>query len=563
MKRTLLLATLFLLPTVLFGETTQRYMVATRHPFAGRLAPLMQTIEGGADSAIPERNLTAFHIVNGFAADLTAEEAATLRKSPEVTMVYVAPERHAYALPKPATEELRNPNGQTTTYGINLVDAPGAWVAGRGEGINVAVLDTGIDLNHPDLKALIAGGYNTYNKTDVAQDDHYHGTHCAGTIAAIDNGIGVVGVAPNAKLWAVKVLDSKGSGRLDNVLGGIQFVVDKKAAIGGNWIISMSLGSVDSDPLEAAAVAKAIDAGILVVAASGNDSTSTQVAPVGFPAGYPGVVAVGAVDSSSRIADFSNQGAEVLLSAPGVDVLSTVPVGKGVFSVVQNGDQNIDAPALTGSKTGTVTGKFVDCGLGHVGEFPSSVRGNIALIKRGDITFNEKTKNALNAGAIAVVITNKDTSALAFTLISQNCDANGANCVDSPADLAFAWPVTVSISLADGNALRATPNATITVTNIRDDYEILSGTSMACPHVSGAAAVVWSLAPTATAEQIKNALTQTARDKGAAGKDDAYGFGIVDVLAAGKLLAPSKFGTGANPPPDVPPSGRRILRRPH
>jgi subtilisin family serine protease len=178
------------------------------------------------------------------------------------------------------------------------------------------------------------------------------------------------------------------------------------------------------------------------------------------------------------------------------------------------------------------------------------VSGKIALIQRGDITFNEKAKNAKLAGAIAVVIFNNERPYSGFTFI-------GAD----PTDATFAWPLAVGIDTADGEAIKADPDATITISYVSDDYGINSGTSMASPHVAGVAALIWSAAPGATASQVRLALTSTARDLGAAGVDSVYGSGLVSALEAGKMLAPERFGSPTVPPPNQPPSGRRILRR--
>lgn len=562
MKQPLLALTLLFIPAVLFAdEATHTYLVATRHPVAGpqgHRLPIMETDQFSDRARATEQD---FQHVNGFSAELTDAEAAALVTAPDVRYVERDGERHILNIGTNGTP--RNLNGQTTPYGINLVDAPEAWTATRGANVNVAIIDTGIDYTHPDLKDQFAGGFNEITKTSDPLDDNGHGTHVAGIIAAEDNNIGVVGVAPATHIWSVKVLGANGSGTTSNVIAGIDWVISKKAAVGGNWIISESLGSSDPSALEQEATNQAINNGIIVVAASGNDSTATLAAPVSYPAAYPGVLAIGAIDSASTIADFSNQGPELAFVAPGVDVLSTLPVGTGsIGEVTTDSGSTLDAPPLTGSARGTITSHFVYCNLGNPEDFPASVRGKIALIKRGTLTFHDKVKNALAAGAIGVIIFNKDTSSLNWTLITQTCDANGNNCKDNPADLTFAWPVTVGISLDDGTALLNNPNATVTIVDQKDDYGVLSGTSMATPHASGVVALVWSVAPNATPNQVINALTTTAHDLGAAGKDNVYGNGLLDATAAAKLLNPAAFGSGATPI-QHPSTGRPFLKRGH
>jgi serine protease len=539
MKRLLPLL-LLLAATTAFAQTaeTHRYLVATR-PGVHKPAAIDNTID------FDSRDTVAFHLVDGFAADLTDAEAAQLAKSPQVRWVERAAPRHALATP------LRNINGQTKPYGISEVHADTTWPVVKGDAINVVVMDTGVDYTHPDLRDQYAGGTTFIPKTTTPMDDNGHGTHVAGIALAEDNTLGVVGVAPHAKLWAVKVLGSDGSGNTGYELQGLQWVVDQKNKMGGNWVVNLSLGDTVSNALEQAAFQRAIDAGILIVAAAGNESTAATAAPIDYPAAYPGVLAIGAVDASSSIADFSCQGPQLALVAPGVDVLSTLPVGKGSIGYLNASGNTYGAPGLEGSAMGSLTSTFVDCGFGNPGDFPPSVKGHIALIHRGSITFAEKARNAVAAGASAVVIVNKDDSDLSFTLYRDGIAD----------DKTFAWPIVVAVSLADGNTLAKTPNAPITVTYRTDDYGVLSGTSMATPHAAGVAALVWSAAPNATAAQVTNALLVTAHDLGTSGFDPVYGHGLADAEAAARMLAPSLFGSGATPPP-APGlgTGRRILR---
>jgi subtilisin family serine protease len=585
MKRVVTFAVVCFLPIGLFAQT-RSVLVATRH--ASHLS--IRSLATSFDPSAPGRNYTQFQIVNGFAANLTDAEIASLRKSPEVLYVEDDVERHAFSAPAARSQALTPAPaavGQITPYGITDVAAPQAWVAGRGNGVNVAILDTGIDYNHPDLAPAYAGGYNAITKTNDPKDDNGHGTHCAGIIAAADNNIGVVGVAPLARIWSVKVLDSQGNGKTSNVIDALNWVSQQKAQLGGNWVISLSLGSCSASNLEQQAFESAISQGILVVAAAGNhdptapdvcSSTTNNSYSVEYPAAYPGVIAVAAVDSTNTAADFSNTGSAVTLSAPGVDVLSTFPTGTGQLSVlIPTSGQAILAPPVVGSPAKDVTGSYVFCNLGKPEDFPASVAGKIALIKRGDITFHDKAQNAKRAGAIAVVIFNKDSSAITWTLIGK-VDQNGqpnptvcndpnnpgfSKCVDNPADLAFDWPLTVGISLADGTALSQATAQNLTVSyQSKSDYQILSGTSMACPHVTGAAAVAWSVAPSKSADDVKQALISTARDLGPAGVDNTYGNGLINVFDAAKQLNPAAFGSGGSPAP-TPPTGRNPGRRGH
>jgi len=201
------------------------------------------------------------------------------------------------------------------TWGINRVHAPAAWDTTEGAGVKVAIIDTGIDLSHPDLAGKVDGGYSAITKTEKPedyQDDNGHGTHVSGTIAALRDGKGVVGVAPKARLYAVKVLDADGSGNLSDVIDGIVW-----AAKNGMQVANMSLGApTDSDAMHRA-VRFAKGMGVVIVAAAGNSGGS-----VGFPGSYPEVIAVSASDSDDHIAAFSSRGPEVDFIAPGVDIVS-------------------------------------------------------------------------------------------------------------------------------------------------------------------------------------------------------------------------------------------------
>ena len=229
--------------------------------------------------------------------------------------------------PKPATPAAPTApaSGGTTgagevPWGVARVDAPAAWASGQGAGVKVAVVDTGVDCTHPDLKCDFGAGYNVIDPTATPMDDNEHGTHCSGTIAGRQDGKGVVGVAPQATIIPVKVLDKDGSGSLSDIVKGINW-----AAKNGADVISMSLGGASGSAALQRAVNAALAKGVVVIAAAGNSGPDPDT--VGFPAGYPGVIAIAASDSKDAVAKFSSRGAAVAFIAPGVDILSTVPGG--------------------------------------------------------------------------------------------------------------------------------------------------------------------------------------------------------------------------------------------
>ena len=202
--------------------------------------------------------------------------------------------------------------------GVAQIKAPRAWDCSRGKAVKVFVLDTGIDFKHQDLSSNYKTGTSFVPTESSPMDFQSHGTHCAGTIAAAVNGRGVIGVAPKAYLYAVKVLNKNGSGQWSQLIAGLDWVGKKK----GLRVASMSLGGSSAPSALEKACNSAYKKGVLLVAAAGNSGAGP---PVLVPARYKNVIAVSAIDSSNVIAGFSSRGKEVELCAPGVNVLSTVP----------------------------------------------------------------------------------------------------------------------------------------------------------------------------------------------------------------------------------------------
>jgi subtilisin len=247
---------------------------------------------------------------------MSAKEAAALRKNPNVAAV--EEDGRMYALDDTArllVEGQPVVQSETVPQGVAQIKARAAWQVSRGKGIKVAVLDTGIDYNHPDLSVNYRGGVSFVPDETNLLDRHGHGTHCAGTIGAALNGQGVVGVAPAAYLYAVKVLSAAGSGNWSLLIAGLDWCIAN-----GIHIASMSLGAEEAPTAVQTMCDLAFSRGVLLVAAAGNSG-----GPVGAPAKYASVIAVSAIDSANLIAPFSCRGPEIELCAPGVDVLSTIP----------------------------------------------------------------------------------------------------------------------------------------------------------------------------------------------------------------------------------------------
>ncbi|MFP5112219.1 S8 family peptidase [Bacillaceae bacterium C204] len=212
--------------------------------------------------------------------------------------------------------------------GIEMIEAPKIWEKSKGKGITVAILDTGCDETHPDLSERIIGGRNFTNddngNPDVYTDYNGHGTHVAGTIAAIQNDKGVIGVAPEASLLILKVLDKNGSGQYDWIINGINYAVEQKVDI-----ISMSLGGSEDVPELHRAIQNAVANQILVVCAAGNEGDGQDSSDEwAYPGSYNEVISVGAINLQRRSSEFSNSNNEVDLVAPGEEILSTFLNGK-------------------------------------------------------------------------------------------------------------------------------------------------------------------------------------------------------------------------------------------
>lgn len=456
-------------------------------------------------------------------------------------------------LPGPWLAQVAAPPSEIT-WGLRMVQAPQIWDpeedgvvnedAPAGQGIKVCVLDSGVDRDHPEIMAMYSGGRDFIDGDDDPDDSDAffsnapiaaigggHGTHVQGTIAAryghgarILPGMhagGVVGVAPRADVITARVLGTEGTGSQVGIIAGLDWCTQQ-----GAHIANLSLGSPDNTSAEAAAVARATDAGMLVIAAAGNDGTDAPH----YPAAHRGAMAVGAVDSEGKRASFSQRGSHLSVVAPGVDVLSSMVQGSGFYSALELPDASTpDHLVVSNAGAGDYTGPLVDCGLAtdysSCGE-AASCGGFVALVSRGGNTFGEKVKFAKGQGAKAVVIINY---------------VAGEPEVDAPdyftlGDVPASIPV-VTVGRSTGDAMRANfLGQSMRVALIGVDYALEQGTSMATPHVAGVAALVWSAKPSLTAVQVRRLLECSAAPVGASRPTFSTGWGVVKAQAALDLL---------------------------
>jgi len=443
------------------------------------------------------------------AVDLPAAALAGLSRNPNIEYVEQDVPRYPLALATPSTGSPYF-TGQLVPYGIPMVQADqvsDSLLSNR----KVCIIDSGYNLGHEDLPgASTVSGDNDSGTGLWSTDENQHGTHVAGTVVAVNNsGVGVVGVNPNGtlRLHIVKVFGADGWAYSSTLTAA----VDKCAAAGAN-VISMSLGGSLSSRTESNAFDKyykRTSNSILSIAAAGNaGNTRTS-----YPAGYTNVVSVAAIDENKNWATFSQYNKDVEIAAPGVGVLSTVPMGTGRESALSVAGTAITSAAMNGSPPGIASGPLVDCGTGT--SVCPAATGKVCLIQRGTNAFADKVLNCQAGGGIAAVIYNNAAGMLYGTL------------GDTATTIA-----SMGISDADGALLKTRIGATADAAVNATSYAYFDGTSMATPHVSAVAALVWSHRPGCSAATVRNVLNATAIDLGAAGRDNKFGYGLVQANAA-------------------------------
>jgi subtilisin family serine protease len=478
-----------------------------------QFAPGQKAAAQSAAAQAGARTHHEFDNLNALALSLPEQARTALEHNPAITLVEDDPVRGFLS--------------QTVPYGVTMVQAPDAVAAGgTGSGIKVGVIDSGVFTGHEDLQGVTITGEPDYGANDERtwyRDYLSHGTHVVGTIAAANNSLGVLGISPGAvSIHMVKVFGDTGNWVYSSDL----LSAARAAANKGAKIISMSLGGGRSSVTERSGMDDLYNnRGVLLVAAAGNDGTTA----VSYPAGYASVISVAAIDSNKTVASFSQKNSDVELAAPGVGVLSTVSYLDST-SVAVNGT-TYAANHIENSARGTVSASLVYGGLGTATN--SAWSGKVVLLDRGTNSFYDKVHNVQLSGGVACIVANNVSGNFLGTLGDGNSSTIPA----------------VSVSQEDGAVLQGAQGSTATVsTAIQQNtsgYEYFDGTSMATPHVSGVAALIWSKYPGATNAQVRQALTSSAQDLGTAGRDTSYGYGLVQAKAALDALAALNPGSGS------------------
>jgi subtilisin family serine protease len=492
-----------------------------------------------------------FDHLNAFVVTLPEQALNGLAKNPNVVDV----EEDALRYPimsslntdaMSALGDVVSSSGDTVPYGVDAVQARDVWDVNMdgdvdagalaGAGVKVCIIDTGYYGDHEDLPDLTATDGMSQVDDNFYRDGYGHGSHVAGTIAGQDNDLGVIGVAPNVSFYIVKYFGDDGAATYASDL----IAASTDCAANGADIISMSLGGTRGTNREMRNFDTLYAQGVLSIAAAGNDGNTAY----SYPASYDSVVSVAAVDEANVIADFSQQNDQVEVAAPGVAVLSTLPYMEENYFTVEGVDYQ--ANHIEYSATGSTSGALVDGGLCTSS---GSWSGAVVLCERGDISFYDKVMNVQNGGGAAAVIYNNEPGNFLGTL------GEGAS----------STIIGLSLSQEDGAYLVASKlGATASLSSIytwpASGYEAWDGTSMATPHVSAVAALLWSEVPTATNAEIREAMSATAMDLGTAGYDVAFGYGLVQAADALAYLGGGTPPTNTAPVVDItaPVSGTSV-----
>jgi subtilisin family serine protease len=402
------------------------------------------------------------------------------------------------------------------------INAPSAWdVETDCTSVTVAIIDTGVDYNHPDLAANIAsGGYDFVDNDNAPMDPNGHGTHVAGTIGAVgNNSQGVTGVCWTAQLLPLRAFDASGSGTASDIILAMEYAQNH-----GAKVINASYGGSQFSQAEYNEISNLNTGEVLLVAAAGNGPTNNDSTP-SYPASYnlDNIIAVAATDQNDNLACFSNYGqTSVDVAAPGVNIYSAMPGRQTVFSDNFDGGDISDWTIEPASPPAHPSWGVFSPGYGGTGySLADSPTGNYA----NNINISARPTNAID-------LSGQTGTVLDFQLKGTILSGDYLYIEDSPDATNWTtrlglygssgnWTeITVDLGNLDGTAtayfrfrLQTNGSGTadgvyiddvkVTTAQAQDTYQFLDGTSMATPHVTGLAALVWSNAPTLTHLQVK------------------------------------------------------------
>lgn len=438
----------------------------------------------------------------------------------------------------------RYPLAQNSPWGLADVQAGQLSDSAAGN-MTVCIIDSGYERANPDLPS----GSNVNGTNDSGTGNWYqaggsHGTHVAGTIAALNNSEGVKGVLPNnnVNLHIIKVFNESGWGYSSGLVAAVQACQD-----GGADVVNMSLGGPSSTTSERNGLQALADAGMLLIAAAGNDGDSTH----SYPASYDSVISVAAVDENNQHANFSQYTNQVELSGPGEAILSTV-AGDGRQGYLTYGSTSLGDDRVVPQTRYTPSGSSFS-----INNYNGSASGELAACTRSGSTYScgdmtgkicVAERNANQAGSDYPEINGAKACAVAgavAVVMYSNAERPGLQkpfMVDRDVDLASIPTVSVNRTVGQQLVAAAGTNATLNVLGNRD-YDYYNGTSMATPHVAGVAALAWSNNRTCTAAEVRTALKETAIDLDVAGRDNRTGYGLVQAKAASDYMAANCGGS--------------------
>ncbi|HEX5709279.1 MAG TPA: S8 family serine peptidase, partial [Pyrinomonadaceae bacterium] len=384
--------------------------------------------------------------LSSVAARLPERARQALANNPNVEFIEVDPRRYPMQTNPPWSDLLIAGTNEVTPYGIQMVQADqvsDSLAANR----KICIIDSGYKDAHEDLMDRTSGHVTASTNAgtgDPYRDINSHGTHVAGTIAGLRNGTGVVGVLPSGtvNLHIVKVFGDDGLWAYSSDLAA---ALTQCRNAGAN-VVSMSLGGLGGSVTEQNAFNNAYSAGVLSIAAAGNDgNTATN-----YPAGYSSVVSVAAVDNTEAHGSFSNVNADVEIAAPGVSVLSSISY-KATTTLTVNGVTYTGQPVEFAPTTSGVSGTLVGGGLCDT-TGGGAWAGKVVLCERGVISFFEKVTNVQQGGGVAAVIYNNLPEELFATL----GEGNSSNIT------------AIGLTQADGQAALASVGSPSTVKNFQD-----------------------------------------------------------------------------------------------